>query len=117
MKLDTHPTVLAVRKASPTSPPATLDADWLRDLCLEAGADDVGFVEVERPALSGERPHAEAALPGTRMLIGFACRMNLEPIRSPARSVANLEFHHTGDKVNEIGRSIVTALERRGVRA
>jgi len=45
MKLDTHPTVLAVRKASPTPPPTTLDADWLRDLCLEAGADDVGFVE------------------------------------------------------------------------
>jgi ferredoxin len=43
--------------------------------------------------------------------------MNREPIRSPARSVANLEFHHTGDHVNEIARKIVAALGREGVRA
>jgi Fe-S-cluster-containing hydrogenase component 2 len=43
--------------------------------------------------------------------------MNREPIRSPARSVANLEFHHTGDHVNEVARKIVTTLERQGVRA
>ena len=43
--------------------------------------------------------------------------MNREPIRSPARSVANLEFHHTGDHVNEIARKIVAALEKEGVRA
>src|SRR5882762_2282177 len=39
------------------------------------------------------------------------------PIRSPARSVANLEFHHTGDHVNEIARKIVATLEHEGVRA
>ena len=43
--------------------------------------------------------------------------MNREPIRSPARSVANLEFHHTGDHVNEVARKIVAALEAEGVRA
>jgi ferredoxin len=43
--------------------------------------------------------------------------MNREPIRSPARSVANLEFHHAGDEVNVIARKIVAALEGRGVRA
>jgi Fe-S-cluster-containing hydrogenase component 2 len=43
--------------------------------------------------------------------------MNREPIRSPARSVANVEFHHTGDHVNETAHRIVAALERRGVRA
>jgi hypothetical protein len=30
-----------------------LDADWLRQLVLEAGADDVGFVEIDRPELAG----------------------------------------------------------------
>ncbi|HVC94773.1 MAG TPA: 4Fe-4S binding protein [Pirellulales bacterium] len=35
----------------------------------------------------------------------------------PARSAANLEFHHTGDQVNEIARKIVATLERQGVRA
>ena len=43
--------------------------------------------------------------------------MNREPIRSPARSVANLEFHHTGDHTNEVARRIVAALEAEGVRA
>ena len=43
--------------------------------------------------------------------------MNREPIRSPARSVANLEFHHAGDEVNEVARKVVAALEREGVRA
>jgi Fe-S-cluster-containing hydrogenase component 2 len=38
-------------------------------------------------------------------------------VRSPARSLANLEFHHTGDHVNDVARRIVSALERRGVRA
>src|SRR5207253_1364578 len=32
-------------------------------------------------------------------------------------SVANLEFHHTGDHVNEVARQVVAALERQGVRA
>ena len=43
--------------------------------------------------------------------------MNREPIRSPARSVANLEFHHTGDHVNEVARKVVATLEQQGVRA
>jgi len=29
-----------------------LDAAWLRELCLKAGTDDIGFVELERPALA-----------------------------------------------------------------
>jgi NAD-dependent dihydropyrimidine dehydrogenase PreA subunit len=43
--------------------------------------------------------------------------MNRENVRSPARSVANLEFHHTGDQVNDIARNIVATLERHGIRA
>ena len=97
--------------------PAALDAGDLRRLCRELGADDVGFVEASRPALGPERPHLEAALPGVRTLIAFAMRMNRTPIQSPARSVANLEFHHVGDETNDVARAIVTELERRGARA
>ena len=43
--------------------------------------------------------------------------MNREPILSPARSVANLEFHRTGDHVNDVAREIVRRLEDRGIRA
>lgn len=43
--------------------------------------------------------------------------MNRENVRNPARSVANLEFHHTGEEINTIARKIVRALEAQGVRA
>jgi len=43
--------------------------------------------------------------------------MNREPVRSPARSVANLEFHQVGEQVDEVARRIVEAMERRGIRA
>jgi len=44
-------------------------------------------------------------------------RMNRENIRTPARSIPNLEFHHTTDETNEVARKIAAALERIGVRA
>jgi ferredoxin len=81
------------------------------------GADDVGFVELERPALAEERPHIERTFPLTRSLISFVVRMNRENVRSPARSVANTEFHQTGDEVNDIARHITAALEHAGIRA
>jgi hypothetical protein len=43
--------------------------------------------------------------------------MSREPVRSPARSIANLEFHHKGEAVNEIALRIVERLEEEGVRA
>ena len=55
--------------------------------------------------------------PRTKTLLALVCRMNREPIRSSARSVANAEFHHVGDHVNEVSRAIVSALEQMGVRA
>lgn len=94
-----------------------LDRDWLRRICLEAGADDVGFVEIERPELADQRADILRSFPRTRALVSFVRRMNREPIRSPARSIANLEFHHVGDGVNETAREIVSALEREGVGA
>ena len=97
--------------------PQPLDASWLRQLVLDAGADDVGFVQIDRTELVDQRDDILKAFPGTRTLISFVVRMNRAPIRTPARSVANLEFHHTGDQVNEIGRHVVRALEDRGVSA
>ena len=117
-KFDDHPTVKAMRAREPAprrSEP--LDVAWLRGLCLEAGADDVGFVELDRPALGEEREHILRAFPRTRSLISFVLRMNLDNVRNSARSLANLEFHHTGDEVNDIARRITALLEREGIRA
>ncbi len=121
VKLEEHPIVKRILERSSGAAPAgelgPLDGDWLRRLCLDTGADDVGFVEVDRPELATDRPGILAAFPHTKSLISFVCRMNREPIRTPARSVANLEFHRTGDHVNEVARAIIAVLEARGVRA
>src|SRR5947208_16304715 len=103
-----HPTIAAIR-ARQTEPPKTseaLDAGWLRQLCLDAGADDVGFVEVDRPALAGEHPHIQRAFPRTRSLISFVLLMNRDNVRSLEITVAKLEFHHTDDEVNDVERRI-----------
>lgn len=102
---------------SPMSPQRKLDSEWLRQLCLDAGADDVGFVEIDRKALDDQREDILGVFPGVRTLVSFVCRMNREPIRSPARSVANLEFHATGDHVNDVARNIVRRLEHDNVKA
>lgn len=113
-----HPTVTAHRQ-KPVLPKISepLDAAWLRQLCLDAGADDVGFVEVNRPALAAELSQLQRAFPHTRSLVSIVLRMNRDNVRSPARSVANSEFHHTGDEVNDVARRITAALEHAGIRA
>lgn len=120
VQLGDHPTVkrfYETNNGHPKPAATTLDVEWLRKFCLEAGADDVGFVEIDRPEIADQRNDILDVFPHTKTLLSFVCRMNREDIRSPARSVANLEFHHTGDYVNEVARKIVAALEQRGVRA
>ncbi len=116
-----HPTVRRFHERAATTAtertPEKLDAEWLRTLCLEAGADDVGFVEINRSELDDQRDHILSFFPHTGTLISFTCRMNREPVRSTACSIANLEFHHTGDHVNDTAHRIVAALEQRGIRA
>jgi ferredoxin len=108
-KLEQHPTVQAAR-LNPIRPETkTLNQRELRQLCLEAGAADVGFVSIDRPELDSQRSSILSVFSATRTLISIVC--------SPARSMANGEFHATGDEVNEVARKIVIALAQRGVRA
>ena len=94
-----------------------LDSGELRSICLEAGADDVGFVAIDREELSGDRDDILRILPAARTVIAFVCRMNPDAVRTPARNIANHEFHATGDDVNDAARRIVHRLQERGIRA
>jgi ferredoxin len=116
-RLDEHPTVVRFRGAATPPPAGPPDADWLRRLCLDSGADDAGVVAMDRPELDDQRAAVLAEYPWARSALSIVCRMNRGPIRSTARSVANLEFHHTGDHTNEVARRVVAALEARGLRA
>jgi Fe-S-cluster-containing hydrogenase component 2 len=111
-----HPTVRKMRGRR-TERPAVIDADWLRQVCLDAGADDAAFVSVENPALASEQEHVEAALPGARSLISLVVKMNRDNVRSTARSVANQEFHRTGEIINEAAHRITRVLQDTGYRA
>ena len=118
-KIDQHPTVLMHREkaVSRTASPTRLTAEQVRGWLLEAGADDVGFVSIDRPEVADQRDEILRTFPRTRTLVSYVCRMNREPILTPDRSVSNLEFHATGEEVNEVGREIVRTLEDHGVRA
>src|SRR5690242_990732 len=115
-RLADHPTVRKVR-SRPTRKPGVIDAAWLRQLCLDAGADDVAFASVENPDLASEREHVESALPGAKTFISLVVRMNRDNVRSPARSVANQEFHRTGEIINEAAHRITRVLQDAGHRA
>ena len=116
-RLEDHPTVRQRRAQMQPVPPAVLDPEWLRTLCLTCGADDVGFVSLDRPELDDQRADILMAFPAARSVISFVCRMNREPVRSPARSLANVEFHHVGDMVTQVSHDIARRLEDLGVRA
>jgi len=121
MELNDHPTVKRYHEskasASLHSTPLKLSARELRTMCLEAGADDVGFVEITRPTLADQKAAILNVFPWTRTLVSFAGRINRENLRSPARSIASLELHQTEERLIHAARTLATALERKGVRA
>jgi Fe-S-cluster-containing hydrogenase component 2 len=119
-KFEDHPTVKWWRERATVQHPAIatpLNADSLRELCLQAGADDVGFVEIDRPEIADQQADILAAFPKTKTLISFVCRMNRENVRAPLRSIANTEFHSSGADIDRVGRSIVEMLTKIGIRA
>jgi len=120
INLEEHPTVRHFREADPAAGEPIgrrLEASWLRRLALESGADDAGCIGIDRSELDAQRADILRIFPSAKTLLSFVCRMNRENIRSPARSIANLEFHNTGDEVNEIAHRMVRVLEQKGIRA
>lgn len=123
-KIDSHPTVRLLREQGELDKPRTqstpnqpLGAAEIRQLCLDAGADDIGFVSLDREELDDQRVDILDFFPKAKTLISIVVRMNREPIRSTARSVANLEFHSAGEQLNHASREIVSKLEEKGIPA
>jgi ferredoxin-NADP reductase/Fe-S-cluster-containing hydrogenase component 2 len=121
MNLEDHPTVRRLSRqiqgTENQQPTETLDGAWLRRLARDCGADDAGLVEIARPGLDAQREEILRNYPWTKSLLSLVVRMAREPVRGAPRSVANLEFHRAGHRVNEISAAIVAKLEALGVRA
>ncbi|MBI4828405.1 MAG: SCP2 sterol-binding domain-containing protein [Nitrospinae bacterium] len=94
-----------------------LDAKALRRLALDLGADDAGFVEIERPALADQLEDIRTALPGARALIALVFRIIPAGVQSPWRAAAQREFHAASDQASETTRRMLMALHDAGTRA
>lgn len=94
----------------------TYSAEAIKKICLDAGADDVGLVDLERESVQKEKEGVLYVYPLTRSIIAIVTVNNRENIQSPARYVANEEFHHTGDKTSSVSREILRRLNRLGIR-
>jgi len=120
MGLEDHPTVKWYRGKKHdqlSHGTAEVDAQWLKNLILEAGADDAGIVEVGRPDLDGHRGDILRIFPSTKALISLVCRLNPENIRSLSRAASDLDFKRAMDDVDQVGRKAVWGLRRQGVRS
>ena len=74
MNLAEHPTVRWFHerhgeRPGAAEPPRPLDAAWLRQLCLDSGADDAGLVEISRPALDDQRDDILQYFPPAKTLL------------------------------------------------
>ena len=94
-----------------------VDAAWLRDLCLAAGARDVGFVEVDREALGEEGARARRLFPRVRTLVAICTLSNPDAIRSVSRATANLAWHHNHQVGDQVAHEIVERLQEHGIGA
>lgn len=94
-----------------------LRAEDVLALAHACGADDCALVSIDDPAVREEVPFVTRAFPATRTLLALVGRMHREPVRSPARSIANLEFHASGHDLDEVARRIARAMEDAGIGA
>ena len=94
-----------------------LRAAELRELCLSAGADDAGFVELGRASVADQRDEVLAILPGAASVISLVFRLNRFGLRSTLHSVVDAEFQQNSKHANRAVRTVAMRLGRLGVRA
>jgi epoxyqueuosine reductase QueG len=120
MRLEDHPTVKQYREKSEAAAPGIegkLDAGWLKNLVLEAGADDVGLVEINRSELSDYRADLLKIFPRAKTLVSFVSRLNPENIRCVSQAVRDLEFISTQKEADGVARKVNRILAQKGVGA
>ncbi len=121
MNLEDHPTVKRYREKIDTIPasqaPDILDAEWLKQKVLDAGADDVGLVDINRPELSDYRADTLDLFPWAKTLVSFVSRLNPKNIRCLSQAVRDLEFIITQKEADGIARKLTRALSQQGIGA
>lgn len=117
MKLEEHPTVQRYRaREGSEAAVEPLDAERLKALAIECGADDVGLVELGRPDLAEEKAAALGVFPAARTYLSLVCRLNPDNVRAIARGASDLEFHTGMEAVNAASHRLSINLRGMGVR-
>jgi len=126
MTLERHPDVVWFREGGTLKPAGIpsgaadrprLRAAELRELCLAAGADDVGFVALENPAAADQHADILDVLPDTATIVSLVFRLNRYSLRSVLHSTVDVEFQQASGHANRTGRAVVSRLSNLGVRA
>lgn len=121
MQLDEHPTVKRYREKLTANPPSlsqsNLDAEWLKNIAIDAGADDVALVEIDRPEIAAFQKDILEIFPRTQSLMSIVCKLHPENIRCVSRDISDLEFLQTFEKTNAVARRITKTLHEKGVGA
>jgi epoxyqueuosine reductase QueG len=99
-----------------TDAPGTLSASDTRQICLDEGADDVGFVEIGRESLAFERSDILRAYSRTKTLISVVVAANRESLQSASLSVADWEFARTSDRLASVTERVLRRLNALSVR-
>jgi hypothetical protein len=81
-KIDDHPTAKLARQRQVTNHGQRLEAEWLRQVTRDCGADDVGLVEFDRAARENEREEIRSRYPWTKTVLSVVLKMSGEPIHS-----------------------------------
>ncbi len=89
----------------------------LKKIALECGADDAGVISVYNDKISPDREQILKGFPYAKSLISFVIKVNPNPVRTPTRSIANMEFHEGAHDVDSIERKIARKLVERGYKA
>lgn len=115
MDLNNHPSVIAFRQRQQNNHPPAMTRQRLKAIVLEAGADDVGVVEVDHPSLQGEKEAILDAFPRAKTLVSFIIRMNPPQVQSSDRSLIDGEFIAVEEQALGVSRKLVGQLRLHGI--
>ena len=119
MKLAEHPIVKAFH-ADPQVyrvDRSVLSSEQIKQIALDAGADDIGVIEISREAVQPYRDDLLTVMRDTRSLMIVAYQLNQTPLQSLVHSVADLEFQRGWDQFKNVENKIVNQLSKIGVRS
>ena len=119
MNIQDQPAVkrfLARAESKPGVPPV-LDANWVKQVVLEAGADDAGLASIDSPRLEPYRKKICRLFPQTKTIVSVVCRMNPLNIRSSYRQQYELEYHHMFAEADHVARRAARSFWKAGLEA